>query len=207
MTLKIPTFAVQISNLSDARYFASYGVDYLSFDCLSLSDHYVAVEQINEIAQWVSGPKICLNVIGCSTEFIKNLLTQCTPDALLLDAYIEDKLLDLEGSGIEIIRGLIVGQQHDADDIEQLLSEYTASVLLNFEANQVVFNQETIERIKQANLSNACFIQARMSPAVLQEFIAANIAGIVVKGDIEDEVGKKSFDSVEDIMAFLTVED
>ncbi len=49
--------AIQISNLTDARYFAAQGVDYLLFDSSLLS-----IEKMVEIKEWVEGPGILLSV-------------------------------------------------------------------------------------------------------------------------------------------------
>ena len=47
--------ASHVTNLTDARYFAARGVDYLLFD---LDD--TSIEQILEIKEWVEGPEILI---------------------------------------------------------------------------------------------------------------------------------------------------
>jgi len=45
-----------ITNLTDARYFAAWGVDYLSFNMNAESEYYLPWEKISEIIEWVEGP-------------------------------------------------------------------------------------------------------------------------------------------------------
>jgi len=45
-----------ITNLTDARYFSAWGVDYLSFNMLQDSDYFLPWEKISEIIDWVEGP-------------------------------------------------------------------------------------------------------------------------------------------------------
>jgi len=52
--------AQNITNLSDARYFAAWGIDYLSFNGIPDSPYYIAPEKAKEIKDWVEGPRILL---------------------------------------------------------------------------------------------------------------------------------------------------
>lgn len=49
--------ATQISNLTDARYFAAQGVDFLLFD-----SSVINIEKMIEIREWIEGPAILLAV-------------------------------------------------------------------------------------------------------------------------------------------------
>jgi len=51
--------AQNIINLSDARYFAAWGVDYLSFNTIPDSDYFLELDKVQEIKDWVEGP-LCL---------------------------------------------------------------------------------------------------------------------------------------------------
>jgi len=49
--------AQNITNLTDARYFAAWGVDYLSFNMQDGSPYMILWEDIKEIIDWVEGPR------------------------------------------------------------------------------------------------------------------------------------------------------
>lgn len=61
--LKTKVIAVGIENLSDARYFAAWGVDYISFNAKTLSRSEIA-----EMIQWVEGPDYLLSNTELSTN-------------------------------------------------------------------------------------------------------------------------------------------
>ncbi|NNF21271.1 MAG: hypothetical protein HKN67_04970, partial [Saprospiraceae bacterium] len=52
--------AQNITNLTDARYFAAWGIEYLSFNLNSESPYYIPMEKVKEIRDWVEGPKILI---------------------------------------------------------------------------------------------------------------------------------------------------
>ena len=47
----------QITNLTDARYFAAWGVDFLGFDINPESEHFSSPSIVAEISEWVEGPE------------------------------------------------------------------------------------------------------------------------------------------------------
>ena len=50
--------ASQITNLTDARYFAAWGVEWLGFGLESGQDYFVTTAQMAAIKEWVEGPKM-----------------------------------------------------------------------------------------------------------------------------------------------------
>ena len=58
MSLKTEVKVGNISNLSDARYCAGMGVQYLGFSMDSNSEHYVDQNTLKTIKEWIVGPKI-----------------------------------------------------------------------------------------------------------------------------------------------------
>lgn len=56
--IKIPIKASQISNLTDARYFAARGVEWLGFNLVPGTEGYTAPQQVQAIRGWVEGPKM-----------------------------------------------------------------------------------------------------------------------------------------------------
>ena len=55
--MKRKIIAQNISNLTDARYFAAWGVDYLSYNIQPDSPYNLSLDDIKEIIDWVEGPK------------------------------------------------------------------------------------------------------------------------------------------------------
>ncbi len=77
MNLKVQVIASNITNLTDARYFAAYGVDYLLFDLGQIS-----IDSIKEIVDWVSGPQTLLLVDAEQLDQIDEAIIKLSPHAI-----------------------------------------------------------------------------------------------------------------------------
>lgn len=62
MALRIPVYASHITSLSDARYFAGMGVQYLGICADPASPDYFPAGRFREISGWVTGPEFVLEV-------------------------------------------------------------------------------------------------------------------------------------------------
>lgn len=69
--------ATQITNLTDARYFAARGVDYLLFD-MSIT----SIEKALEIKEWVEGPDILLLFNVDSLDLLDEAIIKISPKAI-----------------------------------------------------------------------------------------------------------------------------
>lgn len=77
--LKLKVIAANITNLTDARYFAAYGVDYLLFDL-----DEVDIKLILEIKEWVSGPGFLVLFGTKSIHMLEEALIRLDPQAFSL---------------------------------------------------------------------------------------------------------------------------
>ena len=84
--LKIKVIADNILNLTDARYFAAFGVDYLVFDLAG-----IAPQAIMEIKEWVEGVKILLDVKGSLTPELLETMIKISPTGYVSS---QEELLD-----------------------------------------------------------------------------------------------------------------
>ena len=56
--------ATDIANLTDARYFAAWGVDGLAYNIDPSSANSISSAQLKEIAEWVEGPETTIKLDG-----------------------------------------------------------------------------------------------------------------------------------------------
>lgn len=66
--------AANITNLTDARYFAARGVDYLMFDVSQMS-----IDSIVEIKDWVEGPKHIVQLTEATLTLVEEAILKVTP--------------------------------------------------------------------------------------------------------------------------------
>lgn len=82
--LKTSVFVGKVTNLSDARYCAAVGADFIGFDCNPSSSRYVSVELINAIIGWTAGVKTVLEFGNQPESAIIDLVNTVKPDAILI---------------------------------------------------------------------------------------------------------------------------
>jgi phosphoribosylanthranilate isomerase len=211
MSLKPFIKASSITNLSDARYFASYGVEMMGFCFDPKASEFVTPFKMNEISGWIEGPKLVGEFAHLSVEAIIE-----TIQAEQLH-YAQIKLNDITEAHaaidmIPLIIEIVLTAETDFLATETLLSKvYTEHdyVLLN----TLHLNDKQLEEDGFRN-----FIQHTCSkyPSMLQHFYSAkNVlhvvdtfhpAGIALKGGSEIKTGTKLFDDMDALMAVLQQE-
>lgn len=210
---KIKASAIQ--NLTDARYFAAWEVEWLSFNLEEGTEAYIAPGTMKAIREWVDGVKI----VG---EF-------STKEEAIIAEWA--KLLELEW--LQIPSGLSVSQlialqeykliqelKIDANTkFENLLAQLetaeakVACFQLNFEEAGIAWETlETQTHLQREQLKTLCerfsiILSIAFQPEKLEELttylpeIALNL-----QGGEEEKVGFKSFDDMDAILEQLEVD-
>lgn len=170
--------AQNIINLSDARYFAAWGVDYLSFNTIPNSEFVLEMDKIKEIKDWVEGP-LCLietNALDFNEVADGHILSNIYNSLPLnKEAFYR---IDLE----EIRKGLPSGKY-----ILKLDSADTLNALNEIDAAQT----QGIE----------LFLD--ITAISLDDFEKLGTYGIVIQGGEEEKVGVKSYEELDDLYELL----
>ncbi|MBS1488653.1 MAG: hypothetical protein JST43_13810 [Bacteroidetes bacterium] len=173
--LKTKVKVSNVTNLSDARYCAGMGVDYLSFPVPQVNP-----QTYREITAWVAGPKF-----GIET---------CGPYSDLLNEYEVD-FIEIAASEIllappqrEIIVQLSVEDwlQHKAA-IRQLKNE---KVIVEFAVR--VIDDQSIQSIQEAATKMEVLIKTDES-IPLRQLLELPVAGISLEGNPEPKPGLKEY--------------
>lgn len=210
MQLKTFVKASKINNLSDARYFAAYSVDYLSFDCNSISIDYTSASSLKEIAQWVSGPKLCAEVVGLSIHEIEELLKQIAVDAIEIDS--SQLLSPAWQSNYTIFKQILIHRETTVQEIQAAMHDADFYVL-NFRLSSITYTDLqqgtpfTIQELNRLSSSFPVILDINVSPSHLHSLLNIPVHGITIHGGQEEKVGIRSFEDVQDIMEALEVYD
>lgn len=149
MPLKTLVRAGNITNLSDARYCAGMGVDWLGFVVIEGQERYINPKEFQDIRGWVSGPKIIAQIYNIpSADALAGILENYHPDMLemglndlnkfttlplpfILSVTAPEALAELRGAKPDYLLVDTVGQHdnsvpllvsvHSADDAEKVL--------------------------------------------------------------------------------------
>ena len=185
--LKLKTIVTNIQNLTDARYFAAWGVDYLSFNIDESSSDYLELEKVKEIINWIEGPQIM---------------------ALLSDNHINEDLYTFyKGVGFD---GFIVQSYQKGINIpfcKNLIIE--SSTIVDLEAkSSVIYKTSTLpsdnKELRFYNRRHDVFLDCPiLTKDDVENVIDMGFGGLVLRGGVEEKVGYKSYDDMDMILEAL----
>jgi len=204
--LNIQTKASQISNLTDARYFAAMGVGWLEFSLDQGNSDYIAPNGLLAIKEWIEGPKFVghfgLHDAGAINEAVK----QFSFDAILLPAFFPKEQIEQLDETI-IIQEIVLEKDQKVDQLNDIDSKLNY-LQLNFEKNG--FSWTDIQNNKAPmELEEIISLQKRI-PLFLMvaaltdselESIFKHLPRCIIclRGGEEEKVGYKSFDELDEL--------
>lgn len=193
MNLKTNVIAAEVENLTDARYFAAWGVDYISFD---LQNDLLDTSTIKEIIDWIEGPQYYGHLTNVTIESdTLEKYNQLGLRGLIINPFIEtDRVHPISQ---HIYREVLFGES---------LSELSEELLIiKLEQD---FDMEThIEPLKLIAQNNELYIDGIYSVDQLDTILTrVNPRGIVLRGGAEEKVGFKSFDVLDELFEYLEYE-
>ena len=213
--LKTQIKASRVTNLTDARYFAAWGVDWLGFDLEPGSMYHIEPVQVEGIKAWVEGPRIVGEFDMPDTSEVLSRAEMLNLDAIQIGPFFP--LSDLEKlSSLEVIQKIVVETDSQIDDLSQLLKERAGQVkhfLLDFSGNNITWAllkagqyAFQITHLKSWCESHSIFLDIAFSANELDELLALGIRGLSLSGGEEEKVGVKSFDELDAIFDGLAPE-
>lgn len=172
LTQKI--IAQNITNLTDARYFAAWGVNYISFNTIADSDYFINDAAIKEIKDWVEGPECLLEANALEFEdiadgFILSNIYSSLP--IVKETFFRISFED-------IIKGLPDGKYISPITKEQI--DQLANI--DYQHLHLYFDIAELEPVDVLRLQNF---------------------GLVVQGGEEEKVGLKSYDELDELYELL----
>jgi len=175
--LKRKIIAQNITNLTDARYFAAWGVDYLSFNIAPDSPYHIDLDKAKEIIDWVEGPQSLIE--SNAVEFIEGI------DGHILSNIFSSLPLNKEAffrtPMSEVMRGLPAGKYIIQPTEEQL------SDLASLESSKIM----------------GCDIYIDAQDLGIAQIEELPEYGLVIQGGAEEKVGVKSFDELDVLYEWL----
>ena len=212
--LKTKVKASSITNLTDARYFAAWEVEWLGFNLESGSENSVSPQFVNAVKDWVDGVKI-IGEFGLASPNEINLAVE----SMNLDGVQVGMFTSLnevsEMGNIPIIKEIIIASEISENGLNEILKNFAPhceAFILNFDKNRISFNNIKSEKIlSSAILQNFCqnypiILSLNLDANILSEISETiNPLGINVLGGEEEKVGVKSFDELDEIFESIEI--
>jgi len=204
--------ASAITNLTDARYFAAWEVEWLGFDLDPASESFIKPMQVEAIKEWVEGPKITGEFNLQSYEEIEEAAAKLDLDAVQVGMLTPLETLTNLDLDVPVIKEIIVQAEHSPADLEAILQEFAPQVqyfLLDFQRNG--FHYDTLQSfhfsqdwLREQCASYSILLSIDFDPDKTNELLEhLQPAGLSIRGGEEEKVGVKLFDDIDDIFEAL----
>lgn len=206
--LKTKIKAAQISNLTDARYFAAWYNEWLGFCCDTASSNYVSPELLHAIRDWVEGPQIVGEFGAQDATYIHEAVKSLNLDAVQVGFFYDATQLETLRD-LTVIREIVI-DPNEAIDLPatlEVLSPFAEYFLLEFSKNNISWND--IKNNKNYFNTNILKSLCEKYRVLLSINIKGNKAnelldtlqpeGLNVFGGEEEKVGFKSYDEIDEL--------
>ena len=209
--LKLKIKASQITNLTDARYFAAKEVEWLSFNFAEKTDNYIEPMRARGMFDLVEVPHIVGEFDGFDAAAVNFYAENWGLKAVQIGESAE--VFDVKS--LHILKEITVESHTTAEILRGLLSPFKNRVTafqLNFEAHHLSFSDIKNNKcaLNLADLSSLCaafniILNIDFQLVELEDIINLNPFGLSLKGGEEERVGVKSFDELDEIFDTLEI--
>jgi len=204
--------ATSINNLTDARYFAAWHVEWLGFSLEMGHSNYTRPQDVKEIKDWLVGPKIVGEFgLGQSADEINASIELLNLDAVQLSMFVDNAVAKAL-NGVPIIKEWVIEDLNDLDAFAttcEILKDTAEFFYLDLEKNNITWeavqaNPVALQQLQELCEEYAILISIICPPDQLKSFLdTVQPYGISFQGGEEEKVGVKSFDDLDDIFETL----
>ncbi len=214
--LKSRIKASQVTNLTDARYFSAWEVEWIGFNLEEGTVNFVEPSALKEMRGWLEGPKIVGEFTQTSSSEIEGWVELLQLDAIQLGHFATIETAK-NLSQYPLIKEFVIKTDTEKDNLMTLLEEFSPHVevfILNFSLERR--NWLTIKNgqfFPLLDLKSLCatypiLLQLDMKPSEVQEVLdTLKPLGLCFTGGEEEKVGFKSFDEIDEIIEELFYEE
>lgn len=212
--LRLKIKASNITNLTDARYFAAKEVEWLSFNFVEGTASYIEPMKARAIIEWVDVPQIVGEFGNMSAEDINFYANGVTLQAVMVGIRpTVDAIKDIQVQSV--IKDIRVEVFTNSDYLMREMSIFAPHV----EAFQLSFDKGGITwedlnspnaMINKVDLVTICerfkvILSIDFEQSHLKDILSLNLYGLNVKGSEEEKVGVKSFDDLDELFEALEI--
>ena len=213
--LKTKVKASSINNLTDARYFAAWGVEWLGFNFDEGAENYLKVSDAKTISEWVDGVKLVGEFSYHKIDEIKAAIELLQLDVVQLGPFTPEHYLKTLQEEIPIIQEIIIDPTVTTSAIMGQLkasAPYVEHFLLDFEKNKIDWEElQSGKNFPSRILSEicetfSCIISIEIAANSLSELLKViNPTGLSFKGGQEEKIGFKSFEELDEIFEEIEI--
>lgn len=211
--LKTKVKASSVTNLTDARYFAAWGTEWLGFNLNTGSEYYIQPNTMKAIKEWVDGVKVVGEFDLQGAEEILAAADMLELDAVQVGTFsTQETLQALHEQEVPVIKEVVVQDTGEFGAIVAQLQAQEAWVsyfLFDFQKSGITWPallEDGLAELKDLAQTYpvlvAMDVDGQQLNAMLEEL---PVKGISVRGGAEEKVGYKSFDELDELFEAIEV--
>jgi len=188
-------------------------VAWLSFDFDEASETYISPAQMSAIREWVDGVQFIGEFGMASAADIRQQAQTLELDAIQVNMFTDlETLIDLQ-SPIPILKEIVIEKESKSADIAaqlELFQPWVQAFVLNFEKNNIFWQDLQagtplpIEHLQDWCSHFSIMFSIDFQKEMLNNFLNMLLPyGLCVKGGVEEKVGYKSFEELDEIFDLL----
>ncbi|WP_109830269.1 beta/alpha barrel domain-containing protein [Reichenbachiella versicolor] len=207
MNLKTFVKVGNISNLSDARYCAGFGVNLLGFNIDNSQSDAISLEKANEIIGWVAVEDIILEAGELSSKQISEIKEQSGINYFQVDNLSVAN--ELSALGYSIVLRIMIHSEEQITRLNSTLFGLSENVkFLLIESHDELFTEILESKITELEIDVPILKGFNLDEKKLDSVIDSNSAfsGIALNGSEEHKPGFKDYDELADILEYLEEE-
>ncbi|GAB2941615.1 hypothetical protein GCM10027048_02550 [Hymenobacter coalescens] len=196
-----------INNLSDARYCAGMGADYLTFRLDPALPGAVTPELVQELSGWVAGVQLVGEFSSLPTAQINQLATQCGLQLVVLHGLrLPEEMAELTVPALVLVNWIPDMLPEDVDRRFRALAPHVAGFLLTDLPPQPLTEVQLTRLAEQARAYPMWLAPGFATSTVRQLLTTVEPRGLVLEGGDEIRPGVRDFREMEAVFEELEVE-
>lgn len=189
--LRTKVILLNVTNLSDARYAAGMGVEFIGFSINPVSNHYVTATDVNTITDWLSGVSLVGDLGGSMADYSDYKVDYLLTSNLEMVKELEEPVLSLPIT-------------HDNTESVREVMQQHASEVSFFILRVAKDDFQTLENsISMLNAEFNCYLSMDFDEHNLKRVLTTKPKGIVLYGSHEEKPGLSNYDGIADILEML----
>jgi phosphoribosylanthranilate isomerase len=207
--------ADNITNLTDARYFAAKEVEWLTFNFTEGVTGYIDPMKARAMFEWVAVPNI-VGVFERVTADEAHFYVQSWHLTMIQVGAMTQNEEILKIENVEIIKEFDIEVFTNPQFLRQqmtILKEKVSAFQFNFQQNGITWEdlQQPTSMLILQDLENLCkdfniILKIDFQSFMLNDILSINPFGLTVEGGEEERVGVKSYDELDEIFDALEIE-
>ncbi len=173
-----------VNNLTDARYFAAWGVEFLGFDINPESPAFISPPLFKEISEWVEGPQIVLEAGKIVDKDWLHTYLEQNPASIIQWEYGYGPIGSFNGFEVSALQS-----RNDNLRSENIVIQSTLGIN--------AFSAQDLQYLIDIRDSRSIYLDVPFLHEEWDDFMNLNLDGLVLRGGLEEKTGFKSYDELD----------